>query len=357
MKKKLLKALIGIVIVILLIGLIMLGIREIYKFNNAQKLKIDGPNIIDEQMYVEIGGIDQWITIRGEDRANPILLTVPGGPGSTYTVFNSLLREWEKHFTVVQWDPRGAGKTFGKNGIEGSGSLTFDLLVHDGIELSEYLLEYFGQEKLILLGSSVGSIIAMKMVKEKPELFHAYVGTDQNVGADPNHISYNLAVNALEEADDEKKLQEVASIGPDKSLWSQEEFDTMNKIMVNLMPGVPHMIKDLNGRYMFFSPDHGIKDIINIFNGMNFSLDMLFEEIMAFDAYELSLDYDLPFFIFHGESDIITPTALAKEYFDAVEAPHKEFVFIKDAGHLAAFAQPDQFLEELIQRVRPLVEE
>src|SRR5690625_3870492 len=238
MKKKSLKALIGIVIVILLIGLIMLGIREIYKFNNAQKLKIDGPNIIDEQMYVEIGGIDQWITIRGEDRANPILLTVPGGPGSTYTVFNPLLREWEKHFTVVQWDPRGAGKTFGKNGIEGSGSLTFDLLVHDGIELSEYLLEYFGQEKLILLGSSVGSIIAMKMVKEKPELFHAYVGTDQNVGADPNHISYNLAVNALEEADDEKKLQEVASIGPDKSLWSQEEFDTMNKIMVNLMPGI-----------------------------------------------------------------------------------------------------------------------
>ena len=39
---------------------------------NAQDYAITAPNGIDEARYVEIGGIEQWITIRGEDRNNPV---------------------------------------------------------------------------------------------------------------------------------------------------------------------------------------------------------------------------------------------------------------------------------------------
>ncbi len=48
---------------------------------NAQDYAITAPNGIDESRYVEIGGIEQWITIRGEDRGNPVLLFLHGGPG------------------------------------------------------------------------------------------------------------------------------------------------------------------------------------------------------------------------------------------------------------------------------------
>src|SRR5262245_14493007 len=108
----------------------------------AKSLTITSPNGIDEHGFVCIGGIEQWISIRGEDRSNPVLLLVHGGPGSIYSIFTPLLRFWEPHFTIVQWDQRGAGKTFRRNGKVGSGELTLDRLARDGIELAEYLRAY-----------------------------------------------------------------------------------------------------------------------------------------------------------------------------------------------------------------------
>src|SRR5215472_14637151 len=105
----------------------------------AKDLVLTTPNGIVEGRFIKIGGIDQWVTIRGEDQRNPVLFFVHGGPGSTYSVFTPLLRSWEGHFTIVQWDQRGAGKTFRKNGKAGSGMLTFDRLTRDGIELAEFL--------------------------------------------------------------------------------------------------------------------------------------------------------------------------------------------------------------------------
>ncbi|MNO34544.1 hypothetical protein D3C76_245810 [compost metagenome] len=105
---------------------------------------------------------------------------------------------------------------------------------------------------------------------------------------------------------------------------------------------------------MLSSPEHKFSDLIDFFKGMNFSLDHLFDELITFDFNKVGLCFDLPFFIMHGEKDIITPAVTAKAYFDKIEAPSKEYVLIRNAGHLACFARPEQFLEELIKRVRPL---
>lgn len=150
----------------------------------VKDLLITTPHGIVEERFIKIGGIDQWVTIRGEDRHNPVLFFVHGGPGSTCSIFAPLLRPWEKDFTLVQWDQRGAGKTFRKNGKTGSGTLTFDRLTRDGIEIAEFLREHLGQEKIILVGSSAGSITGTTMVKSRPDLFSAYVGTDQSTSPD-----------------------------------------------------------------------------------------------------------------------------------------------------------------------------
>ena len=81
----------------------------------------------------------------------------------------------------------------------------------------------------------------------------------------------------------------------------------------------------------------------------------MYDEIMNYDARRLGTRFDLPFFLFQGESDVITLTTLATEYFAEVEAPSKGLALIKDAGHFAAFTQPDRFLTELLTRVRPSV--
>src|SRR5690625_1139988 len=120
--------------------------RSRNKKKKAQKLKTN-PDGVYEAQYVEIGGIHQWVAIRGNQPGNPVLLFVHGGPGSPYSMFSPLISFWEEHFTIVQWDQRGSGKTFRKNSKNDSGSLTFDQLARDGIKLVEYLCSTLEQKK------------------------------------------------------------------------------------------------------------------------------------------------------------------------------------------------------------------
>ncbi len=320
----------------------------------AQRLVLTTTNHIDEIDFVSIGGINQWISIRGEDRDNPVLLFIHGGPASTYAIFSPILRPWEKNFTMVQWDQRGAGKTFRENGKERSGKITINQLVKDGIELTEHITQVLGQEKIILVGSSVGSLIATLMVKERPDLFHAYIGTDQNT-ADPKQIGYQLATHALKQIDDQKGITFLQKIGPDPTQWTLKDYDKRNQIIVKAIRNCPNMIMDLMLPSMLASPIHRLSDLIDIFKGMNFSNEALFEELIQFDYQRLGTKFELPFFILQGDQDIITPLEAARDFFETIEAPYKAFIVIKDAGHLACFARPDQFFAELQSKVLPLV--
>ncbi len=303
--------------------------------------------------YVEIGSIRQWVTIRGENPNNPILLLVHGGPGSSYMMFNPLISFWEEHFTLVQWDQRGSGKTFSENGKDGSGTLTFAQIVKDGIELVEYLCSTLKQRKVILVGSSLGSLVGMLMIKERPDLFFAYVGTDQN-SPDPNFETYEEQRKALIESEDKKGANLLEGMGKDSRNWRREDFDKLNQHLVKSIDQVPNMIMDLILPSLISSPDYSIRDIFDMFKGMSFSLDHLYDELMTLDFEErVGLNFEVPTFIFQGDNDILTPTRLAEAYFDRIQSPHKEFVLINRAGHLACFANPNQFYKELVQRVLP----
>ena len=116
-----------------------LAYRKVRQRRVAKTLTIGTPNGIVEERFVRIGGIEQWIQIRGEDRDNSVLLVVHGGPGWPNAIFTPTLGSWEKHFTVVQWDQRGVSKTMGRNGKAGSGELSFDRTVSDAMEVTEFL--------------------------------------------------------------------------------------------------------------------------------------------------------------------------------------------------------------------------
>jgi len=133
---------------------------------------------IDRVLFVPLGGIDQWISIRSENRANPVLLVVHGGPGEAQWPQAEVYRPWEKAFIVVQWDQRGAGHTFGRYGIK-TPDVSLDRISKDGVKLAEYLCRELGKKKIIVLGHSWGSLVATHMVQMRPDLFAAYVGTGQ----------------------------------------------------------------------------------------------------------------------------------------------------------------------------------
>src|SRR5579864_1714040 len=162
---------------------------------NARDYAITTPSGIDEANYVKIGGLEQWITIRGEDRKNPVLLLLHGGPGDATNPWGYAgFRTWLKYFTVVQWDQRGAGRTFGRNGAAAASTITIERMAQDGIELAELLSKRLQKDKIVLVGHSWGSILGVFMAKARPQLFYAFVGTGQV--ADPIQ-NYSVAYRAL----------------------------------------------------------------------------------------------------------------------------------------------------------------
>jgi len=141
-----------------------------------EKYDLHNQNAIEEGSYVSIGGIDQWIQIRGEDRANPVLLFIHGGPGGSALHRGTAWRSWEKYFTVVQWDQRGTGRTYRKNGEAEAPEMEIARMAQDGLEVSAYLCTHLNKKKIILFGGSWGSILSIHMLRKRDDLFSAYVG-------------------------------------------------------------------------------------------------------------------------------------------------------------------------------------
>lgn len=333
-----------------------LAYRGLRQLGVARSLKITTPDGIVEERFVRIGGIDQWIGIRGEHRDNPVLLVVHGGPGFPYSPCASVLRRWEKHFTIVQWDQRGAGKTLGRNGKSGTGELTFERLAEDGIEVTEFLCKHLRQQQIILFTSSAGTLVGLPMVQRRPDLFSAYVGSDLNVHMlRAESLTYQIILERLRTARNKKGIAVLQAIGPDPSQWNIKAWTRKQRLTMQADPLMSKAFNTLLLGCPLTSPTHSLRDVWHVFSGQQYSQTQLFTQLMAHDIWRWSTRFEVPFFLFQGESDLFTPTTLAQEYFADVQAPIKKSALIKNAGHFAAFTQPDQFLAELLAHVRPLV--
>lgn len=332
-----------------------LGWRRLSQRRVAKALEVASPTGIVEQRFVEIGGIEQWIQIRGENHNNPVLLVLHGGPGWPNAVFTLPLRSWERHFTVVQWDHRGAGKTLGRNGKAGSGPMTFDRRVTDAIELIEFLRRHLETDKVIVLAESMGTLTGLPLVKRRPDLVHALVMTDLYVNMARNEAhKYQLTLERLRAIDNTKGVAALEEIGSDPTRWDLRAWNTNMAWAFKTNLPTPNVDRRLLFPLALSSPIYSLRDLVTLVAGFQWSTAQMFEEIMAWDARRLSTRFEVPVFLLQGESDVITLTSLAEEYFQEVEAPAKRMALVKDAGHFAAFTQPHRFLAELCTRIPPL---
>jgi pimeloyl-ACP methyl ester carboxylesterase len=351
--------LLGLLGVVLLLVALGLGFRAYRQHENAKILAIHTPNGIQEGMYIPIGGIEQWIQIRGEDRNNPVLLFVHGGPGGSTLMLSSGWQPWEKYFTVVQWDERGTGRTYRKTGDSIAPTMTVDRMAQDGIEVAEFLRTHLHKDKMILVGHSWGSFLGIHMVKKRPDLFFAYVGTGQIIGLPTwkkvGELQYAKVLAAARAANNADALKELSSIGavPDErkfgiiQKWSHllnvpfeygKRPDIKFKIPPPMMPGF-----SLLDQYYWKK-------------GYQFSRKVINPLLRNADLRSLGLDFSVPIFFFEGTADFITPIEPAKQYLKEITAPHKEFVRFEGADHFLPLNRPDVFLEELLSRVRPLAD-
>lgn len=302
---------------------------------------------IDEEKFITLGGIEQWITIKGKDITKPVILFLHGGPGSVMTPYDeAIYGEWEKDFILVNWDQRGAGRTFGRNAPTEinedywiKNPLTVEQMTEDGIELSEYLIKHLGKEKIILMGTSWGSILGVKIVLKRPELFYTYIGHAQFVNFLENtKYAWQKVLKMAKTNNDEESVEKLESLG-EPLYYSAKSYGQLLRVVKKyeresstpapdtwwkLAPEYDNE-KDSKNRYggddysfLYFVGDKklGIKSMVS---GIDFNKD--------------GLEFTIPVYLIQGEEDILTPKEITKPYFEKIIAPVKKYFLLPGAAH------------------------
>ncbi len=332
--------------------MITLGRRTLLAAAGAALLEVGSARAasgsIDEQGFVRIGGIDQWIAIQGQDVGKPAILYLHGGPAEAQSPFLKEFIPWERDFIVVNWDQRGSGKTYGRNGPS-TPDVTPERMAADAIEVAEHIRRRLGKTKLILIGQSWGALLGVMVAKRRPDLFHAFVGTAQPVSwestvLDGERWAHSQAAAAGDKAglaalDEAAKLplsdlRRVMAMG--RWRMSPSDFEYL-KIQADFMGPTP--------------PTKG--DAADWGSGGAFTIPKLLPFLTTFDIRALGDTFALPVVVIQGLQDHAVSFDAAKAWIDQVKAPAKAFVAI-DGGHFACFTNPEGFVAALRQTVLPL---
>lgn len=309
------------------------------------------PGSIAEVNYLRLGGLDQWVMMRGEQRTNPPLILLHGGPGFTETtLFRHFNAPLEKRFTLVYWDQRGAGKSFDP-GIPRS-SMSVERFLADLDELVEVVRHRVGQQKVALFGHSWGSALGALYAARFPEKVAAYVGGAQ-IGdwAAAEASSYAIALAEAQRLGSRKALKALRAIGPPPYPASSvfKERTWLQRLEGQLRPKA---LWDL-GRIFLAARESSIVDLPNVVRGFQFTLDAMWAEVSKLNLVEAVPALQMPVFFFLGRRDHWVPPDTSVAYFEALRAPSKQLVWFDQSGHEEFADEPARFNAAMAELVRP----
>jgi pimeloyl-ACP methyl ester carboxylesterase len=308
-------------------------------------------------MYVKIGGIDQWITIKGADRSNPVVLFLHGGPGDAMSpLADSFFPGWENEFTMVQWDQRGAGRTYTRNGKSIEPTMTVERMTDDGIEVAEYLRKHLHVRKIIPLGLSWGTVLGIRMAHARPDLFYAYVGIAQVTNWRQDiAASYAKLREIAQSKNDRPALDALNALEPPP--WdSIEKWPPFRKVQRTYQaelatePDPPFAVASEYDADL----KNGVWQEADDFSFLHFWGKTLSGPLMHVDLTTLT-DFKIPIFMVHGAEDLTIRPELARAYFKTIKAPRKEFYLVPGTGHNPSIKELEKLREVLLTQVRPMI--
>ncbi|MDX8365860.1 alpha/beta hydrolase [Cytobacillus sp. IB215665] len=327
-------------------------------------LKAKTPNFIDANKQIiqdsiaslemiRIGGVEQCILIRGKNKHKPLILFLHGGPGAAQIGYAPKLQQkLEEDFVVVNWDQRGAGKSYSKEvQID---SLNISQFLSDVHELVVLLLQRFNQQKLYLVGHSWGSLLGSIFVKRHPELIHAYIGVGQFVNMVKNEeISYRFTLEKANKTKNNKAKKQLEKIG-------YPPYNKMTDIVIqrkwlDKFGGAVYGSTQMKSiRKSVSYREYSIIDWLRFMrhNKFSFSNSKLWDELMAMDLVSEVDEMKVPVYICVGRYDYTTPFELAEEYYEHLKAPKKELVWFEKSAHSPNFEEPDKFYEVCMQATK-----
>ena len=325
----------------------------------AGSRKIVSDSGVEELRPLHINGAVEWVSIRGRDRRNPILLVLHGGPGSpTMPAAYTFQSPWEDYFTVVEWDQRGAGKTYAANDPHALAlTMTLESMTRDADALIQYLRQTYGKQKIFLLGHSWGSALGLTVAQRDPQWLYAYIGVGQIINSprsEAEGFAFALAQSRAHHND--QAVRELQSIAPYPGAVpiTRARIDLQRKWLQyygGLTWGRTDFAYDADA--WLLSPDYTQRDLDLVDSGSTYSLAHLLSPMMSLN-FEQMTTLRCPVFLFEGRHDYSVSHTLPEAWLERLHAPAKKLVWFENSAHMPMQEEPGRFLYHLVTDVRPI---
>lgn len=301
---------------------------------------------MNEKFFVKINGLKQGMFLQSENTENPVLLYLHGGPGSPEIAFaERLTTGLEKLFTVCWWEQRGSGISYNRKITPKE--MTLEQMVSDTIEVTHYLRNRFGKEKIYIMGHSWGSLLGVITVKQQPELFHAFIGIGQIAQqVRSERLAYTYMLEEFCKLNDKKMIRQLKKFpidtGGDISLkyLAGVRSEGMNKLGIGVMRSMPSMLGFV--AIVLRCKGYTLGEKFKFSLGSIFSLKCLCKCMIQMDLIKEVPCLQVPVYIFQGRHDYQASYVVAKDFVTALKAPIKGFYTFENSAHSPCFEEPEK---------------
>ena len=286
---------------------------------------------IDTAAAVDIGGIKQWISIKGTNDVNPVLLFLHGGPGNSAMGYAAKFSgELQKYFVVVHWDQRESGKTAELNASDKP--LSVALVENDAIEVINYLRRRFSQDKIYVMGHSWGGFLALKIAADHPELLKACLAVSPMVNQlESERLSLKWMLDKAKQENNQEALKELQSVSVPFANGEQLYF---HRSWLLKMAGRKSPAKS-------FVETWATK-WLDVFN-----------EGSAINFFVTAPQIECPVYFLVGRKDYQTHFKVTEDYYKLLKAPAKDLFWFENSGHNLTTSDPVRLQEIIINDILP----
>jgi pimeloyl-ACP methyl ester carboxylesterase len=304
---------------------------------------------LSEKVHVNINGVEQGMFIKSKDVNNPVLLFLHGGPGMPeYWLTQRYPTGLEDDFTVVWWEQRGAAMSYHPD-IPPE-TMTAEQFITDTLEVTKYLRNRFGQEKIYLMAHSWGSYIGIQAAAREPGLYYAYIGVGQvSHQIQSEQLSYQYALAFYKENGNTDMVSRLEAAPPTLTVPLPVAYDSMrDAYMHGAGIGTTRDMKSVvTGIFLpsWQFREYTLDEKVNLWRGKFFSRSpsfSLWDKMQMMDLTQQLTRLEIPVYFLHGLSDYTCAYPLAKAYFEKLEAPVKGFYTFEQSAHSPMFEEPEK---------------
>ena len=260
----------------------------------------------------------------------------------------------EADFVVIEWDQRGSGKSAAS--IEPTAAMNMGQLVADTIELTEHLTQRFGKRQLIVVGHSWGSILGLMAVRQRPDLYGAFVSTGLIANfAEGQRVAYRFLLAESERQGNRKAVAELTDLGapPYAGPDAIAQWKRCGR-WLGEFGAVWHSPEKFNRvGWMLSSIEYSWPEKLRFNRAAGRSFDLLFGDLMSTNLIEAVPQVEVPVFFAEGRYDQLAPVEVAERYFSSLIAPRKEWVLFENSAHFPQWEERERFHQLLAGTVLP----